>query len=68
MKVELTREDLKSLVRGTSPYYSAFDHPLVKKAGHRFAEQYSRTSWDKLDDLTDQELMNLYNICKDSWG
>jgi hypothetical protein len=68
MKVELSREDLKALVRGNGPYYSAFNHPLVKKAGHRFAEQYSRTSWDSLDKLTDQELLDLYKICKESWN
>ena len=68
MNVDLTREDIKSLVRGTSPYYNVFDNPLVMKAGHRFSNQNSSASWSGLDALTDLELMQLYKICKESWN
>jgi len=68
MNVDLTREDIKSLVKGTSPYYNVFSHPLVMKAGHIFSDQNSSTSWSGLDALTDLELMQLYKICKESWN
>lgn len=68
MEVVLDRKDLESLVKGNGPYYNEFDNPLVKKAGHRFSDQYGKTSWDSLSDLSDVELMQLYKICKNSWN
>jgi len=67
MKVELKRTELEALVKGKPPYYNEFDNPLVKKAGHRYSDQYGRTDWSSLDDLTDKELYELYIICKNSW-
>ena len=67
MKVELDREDLKALVNGSSPNFDEFDNPLVKKAGHSYSDQYGRTSWDELNDLTDDEIWELYMVCKNSW-
>jgi hypothetical protein len=68
MNVDLTREDLKSLVYGTGLNYNGFNDSLVVKAKHRFSESYSKSSWDGLDNLTDLELMKLFKICKDSWN
>lgn len=67
MKAELNRSDLETLVKGSKPYYSKFDNPLVKKAGHSYSDQYGITSWDSLSKLTDEELYQLYIICRDSW-
>lgn len=67
MIVDLDRHGLERLVRGCSPNYDEFDNPLIKKAGHRYSDQYGRTSWDKIDDLTDEELYEVYLICKRSW-
>lgn len=67
MKIELERTELESLVIGKPPHYNVFDNPLVKKAGHRYSDQYSSTSWSSLGDLTDKELYELYIICKNSW-
>jgi hypothetical protein len=67
MKVELERKDLEALVKGKSPYYNEFDNALVKKAGHSYSDQYARTSWESLSELTDDELYELYIICKNSW-
>ena len=67
MKVELTRTELEALVKGKSPYYNEFNNPLVKKAGHRYSDQYSRTEGDSLGNLTDKELYELYIICTNSW-
>ncbi len=67
MNVDLTTEDLKALVRGSSPHYDFFENPLVEKAGHSYNDQYGKTQWDSLSELTDAELWELYNICKKGW-
>lgn len=64
MKVNLDINDLKALVKGSSPSYSNFNNALVKKAGHSYSDQYGRTSWSSLDTLTEEELWSLYQICK----
>jgi len=66
IKVELDRKDLESLVKGISLNYSQFDNELVKKAGHSYSDQYGRTSWDSLSELSEEELFQLYTICKKS--
>ena len=67
MLIEIDKRGLYSLVKGTSPNYSEFDNPLVKKAGHEYSDQYGKTNWYNLDKLTDMELYRLYIICRDSW-
>lgn len=67
MKLDLTTQDLQSLVKGSSLWYSEFNNPLVIKAGHRYSDQYNKTTWTNLDELTDIELYDLYCICKNSW-
>lgn len=67
MTINLDRDDLEALVKGTSPNYKAFNNALVKKGGHFYSDQYSRTSWGSLRNLTDSELYELYKICKNSW-
>jgi hypothetical protein len=67
MIVELDRTGLTALVRGSVPYYNAFGNPLVVKAGHEYIDQYARTYWSELHNLTDKELYELYIICRDSW-
>ncbi len=67
MNIELDKEGLKILVRGCNPNYSAMDHPLVKKAGHFYSDQYGQTNWYKLEDLTENELHEVYLICRKSW-
>ena len=68
MKIELDRKGLEILVKGSQPFYSEFDNPLVKKAGHNYSDQYSRTSWQNLSALTEEELYELYLICRNSWS
>jgi hypothetical protein len=68
MKIELDRKGLEILVAGSQPYYNEFDNPLVKKAGHCYSDQYGRTSWHNLNALTDEELYELYIICRNSWA
>lgn len=67
MTIDLDRKGLETLVKGCSPYYSEFENPLVKKAGHLYNDQYGKTYWNNLSELTDEELYQLYLICKNSW-
>jgi hypothetical protein len=68
MKIELDRKGLEILVNGSQLYYNEFENPLVKKAGHDYSDQYGRTSWGSLNKLTDDELYQLYLICRNSWS
>ena len=68
MKIELDRKGLEILVAGSEPDYNEFDNPLVKKAGHDYSDQYGRTSWRNLSALTDDELYEVYIICRNSWN
>ncbi len=69
MVLNLNKNDLISLVNGTSPFYSAFEHPLVKKCG-AYNGSHDKWSWctSNLEYLTEVELLQLYNVCKLSWG
>jgi hypothetical protein len=67
MNIELDRKGLETLVNGSQLYYNEFENPLVKKAGHNYSDQYGRTSWQSLNNLTDDELYQLYLICRNSW-
>ena len=67
MNVNLDRKGLETLVYGSGPYYNEFNNPLLKKAGHQYSDQYCRTSWNSLGKLTDDELYQLYLICRNSW-
>ena len=68
MNINLDREDLFSLIKGSCPNYSEFNNPLVLKAGHSYSDQYGRTYWSNLKELSDEELLQLYYICKNSWN
>lgn len=68
MTITLEKEDLISLVKGNSPYYSEFNNPLILKAGHSYSDQYGKTSWSNLNNLSKDELYELYLICKNSWN
>lgn len=67
MKIEIDREGLEILVKGSEPYYDAFNNPLILKAGHSYYDQYGTTRWEKLHNLTDDELYEVYLICRNSW-
>ncbi len=64
MNIEIDRKGLEILVNGSVPDYNDFENPLVKKAGHDYNDQYGRTSWCSLKNLTDNELYELYIICR----
>lgn len=68
MKIELDRKGLETLVNGSQPYYGEFENTLVKKGGFDYSDRYGKTSWCSLNNLTDDELYQLYIICRNSWS
>lgn len=68
MRLNLDKEDLISLVKGCTPNYSAMDHPLVKRHGN-FNGSYGKWSWDYsgFENCKEQELLEIYKVCKESW-
>jgi hypothetical protein len=68
MTIELDRKGLEMLIVGSQPYYNEFNNQLVKKTEHDYQDQYCRTSWRSLQNLTDDELYKLYIICRNSWS
>ena len=64
MTVELDRKGLEALINGSQPSYNQFNNALVKKAGHDYSDQYGWTTWRSLSNLTDDELYQLYLICR----
>jgi hypothetical protein len=69
MILDLERCDLESLVKGTEPHFSVFDNYLVKKAEKYTGGRVERFSWCLcLNDFSDSELIELYQLCKNSWN
>lgn len=63
------KEDLINMVKGSAPYYDVFDNELVKKTGEWLGGFHDKWVWShsKLETLTEDELVELYYICKNSW-
>lgn len=62
---KLTKDDLVSLIKGISPPYSLFKHPIIEKYSSYIGGQ--RTWNYQLEyDLNEDELWELYKICRDS--
>jgi hypothetical protein len=69
MTVELNKKDLISLVVGTPPYYSKFEDHLVKRCGSFTGGFADSWNWHhhELNQLSEQDLWDLYVMCRDSW-
>lgn len=67
--INLDKGDLVTLVLGSSPYYSVFEEPLIKKCGSFTGGFVEKWSWSRstLEQLTEEELYQIYIICKNSW-
>jgi hypothetical protein len=65
MIVNLDKQAMVSLVMGQQPFYSLFEHELVKLYGD-YNEANGRWSWDKsgLLELTENQLWDLYMLCR----
>ena len=69
MKVDLTKKDLISLIKGTNPHYNVMDNNLVKLCGRYIGGFRDEWKWNCSfnDDLTEDQLWNLYVLCRNSW-
>ena len=68
MLIELTQKDLVNLVSGSYPNFPVMDHWMVSGRGEYYDQQGS-WCWNKriLSNLNEQELWDLYVLCRDSW-
>ena len=68
MFVELTIEDLKKLVKGSSPSFKAMDNIKIKYKGE-YNDYRGTWIWEDsaLDNLSEEQLYEIYIICKNSW-
>jgi hypothetical protein len=68
MTVELTKEDLITLIKGVCPSYEAMEHPSVKSLGVYTGGFVDHWSWyeNAVKSLSEDRLWSLYLICRDS--
>ena len=70
MQLNLDKEDLRNMIKGCRPNYSVMENPIVKKCGHYVGGFNDEWSWNYNfgNDFSEEELYNLYMICKNSWN
>ena len=68
--IKLDKYILMALICQTSPYYSIFENSLISKCGEYIGGFKDEWIWHKneLIKLTETDLINLYNLCIDSWN
>ena len=66
MTVELDKQDLIALVRGTEPSYEQMEHPLVRIHGRYVGGFVDRWEWNisSLEELSEKLLWQIYQYCK----
>ena len=69
MELNLSKEDLINLVTSQQPGYDLFDNLLVKNGGSYQGSYNDRYVWDlkKLNEYSEQDLFNLYELLKNQW-
>ena len=69
MLVNLDRDDLISLAKGTMPNYSVMNHPKIKKHGYMGGPHGDewKWKWNAFENCTDEEIWEIYQLCKNSW-
>ncbi len=67
MLVELDKKSLISLVKGSVPDYSVMDHALIRVNGYFVGGHVDKWEWNSLIDVSEQDLYQIYIICKESW-
>lgn len=68
MNFELDRKDVISLLKGTEPHYSVMDK-IPNDLGSYFGGFKDEWQWNNNipEKYSDEELLDLYLICKQSW-
>lgn len=68
MKLKVNKGDLLSMVKGAAPAYSIMDDPLISRVGYFIGGHVEKWCWNsELEDLSEVELLEVYNKCKESW-
>jgi hypothetical protein len=69
MTLELDHKDLVKLVLGTEPYYNIMEHALIKNTGHFVGGFVDEWRWNVvvLNKLSDERLVEIFKLCKQSW-
>ncbi len=69
MILDLDKQDLITLVKGSEPNYSAMDHYLVKASGQMMGAPGEKWQWNEhvLENFSKNELLVVYQVCKESW-
>ena len=69
MEIVLDKKGLVSLVVGMPPYYSLMEHLTQKGLGSYCGGFNDNWSWNSttLNTMTEAELFELYESCRDSW-
>ena len=69
MELYLDRKDIISLLRGTKPNYSVMNN-IPKELGSYTGGFVNDWSWNNINEnvpYTDEQLYDLYLMCKNSW-
>lgn len=69
MKVDLDRKDIISLLTGSKPYYSVMNK-VPKELGSYVGGFVDDWRWNNINEnvpYTDEQLYDLYLMCKNSW-
>jgi hypothetical protein len=66
--LKIGKDTLIDLVFGVGPNFNIFKNPTVARCG-KYNGSYGSWSWDmvELNKLTEDELYDLYKLCRDSW-
>ncbi len=68
MILDLNKNEIICLIKGTSISYAQMDIPKIKWCGNYRGGFHDDWQWDvsKLKELTEEQLMDLYKIIKES--
>jgi len=69
LKLDLDKNDLISLIKGTDPNLNVMEHPKIRYRGS-YREPYGRWDWNygAFEKCTEEEMYEVYKICKNSWN
>lgn len=68
MKFDLDKKDLISLVKGTDPNLNVMGDPKIRSRGS-YGETHGRWDWNyrAFEGCSEQEIYEVYQLCKNSW-
>jgi hypothetical protein len=68
MQVDLDREDLENLLKGSNPYFTVMGDKIINRCGYYKGGFHDEWVWTSIPkDITDEEIYKAYQLCKNSW-